>query len=213
MDIKFPGKELEELFKYGVFFHGHLCPAMPLGLRAGVLALKRLGVERAKDKELVLISETSEGHAMSCFLDGIMVATGCTYGKGNCIKLHYGKLAFTLVDVNGGRKVRVSVRPEFILNALENSPFIAERKKGIPPQDVDPSIAERAINTVMEKSDEELFSVGDVEEVEKRPIKGTFEAYPCSSCGEAVFAKWVRVKDGKKVCIPCSGYEEKLYGS
>ena len=32
------------------------------------------------------ISETGEGHAAGCFLDGIMTATGCTFGKGNIEK-------------------------------------------------------------------------------------------------------------------------------
>ena len=45
--------------------------------------MKKLGVERAQDKELYVRSETGKGHAAGCFLDGIMTATGCTYGKSN----------------------------------------------------------------------------------------------------------------------------------
>ncbi|WP_425498050.1 FmdE family protein [Klebsiella pneumoniae] len=33
-------------------FHGHKCPAMPLGYRAAQAAMRALGVERAEDKEL-----------------------------------------------------------------------------------------------------------------------------------------------------------------
>ncbi|KUJ95160.1 MAG: hypothetical protein XD41_1848 [Desulfonauticus sp. 38_4375] len=77
--------QLEELYEMGLKFHGHKCPAMPLGIRAGLAAMKVLGVERAKDKELMVISETGKGHAAGCFLDGIMVATGCTYGKSNIV--------------------------------------------------------------------------------------------------------------------------------
>lgn len=69
--------EKTELLEVGMKFHGHKCPAMPLGLRAGVAAMKALGVERAQDKELHLISETGKRHAAGCFLDGLMVATGC----------------------------------------------------------------------------------------------------------------------------------------
>ena len=78
--------ELNELFEEGMKFHGHKCPAMPMGLRAGLVAMKVLGVERSKDKELKVIAETGKGHAAGCFLDGIMVATGCTYGKSNIEK-------------------------------------------------------------------------------------------------------------------------------
>jgi len=76
-----------ELLTLGLKFHGHKCPAMPMGLRAGVAAMQALGVERSQDKELHAVSETGEGHAAGCFLDGIMTATGCTFGKGNIEKL------------------------------------------------------------------------------------------------------------------------------
>ncbi len=69
--------ELQNLFDIGLRFHGHKCPAMPMGLRAGLAALKVLGVERAQNKELMVQSETGKGHAAGCFLDGIMTATGC----------------------------------------------------------------------------------------------------------------------------------------
>jgi len=59
---------LQEYFETGLKFHGHKCPAMPMGLRAGLAALRALGVERAKNKELMVISETGKGHAAGCFL-------------------------------------------------------------------------------------------------------------------------------------------------
>jgi len=208
MSIEIKDQELKEMFECGVFFHGHLCPAMPLGLRAGILAMRLLGVTRSQDKELILLAETSEGHAMACFLDGLMVATGCTYGKGNCKKLRYGKLAFTLIDEKGNKQVRISVRPEFILNALKTSPFIAKRRAGVPPQDVEQDLVEGAINRMLQTAEEDLFIAGEVQPCEPKSTKGTFEAHPCEECGEAVYSKWIRVKDGNLYCIPCSGYED-----
>ncbi len=82
-------ENLNEVFESGLAFHGHKCPAMPMGIRAGLTAMKALGVERSQGKELRVISETGEGHAAGCFLDGLMVATGCTYGKSNIKKLYY----------------------------------------------------------------------------------------------------------------------------
>ncbi len=60
-------KELATLFETGIAFHGHRCPAMPLGLRAGLAAMKVLGVERSQDKELSVRAETGQGHAAGCF--------------------------------------------------------------------------------------------------------------------------------------------------
>src|SRR5512136_2864877 len=112
---------------------------MPMGLRAGLAAMKALGVERAKDKELIVEAETGKGHAAGCFLDGVMVSTGCTYGKANIQKLYYNKMAFTLIDAKSGKAVRVSLKPAFFEKALQ-SPFVQERKKGVPPQEISPSI-------------------------------------------------------------------------
>ena len=86
--------DLQKLFEIGLKFHGHKCPAMPVGLRAGLAAMEALGVKRSKDKELFIESETGKGHAAGCFLDGLMVATGCTYGKSNIQKSYYNKMAF-----------------------------------------------------------------------------------------------------------------------
>lgn len=117
-------ENLNDLFEAGMKFHGHKCPAMPMGLRAGLAAMTALGVERSQDKELRLISETGEGHAAGCFLDGLMTATGCTYGKSNIKKLYYNKMAFTLIEAKSGRAVRVSLKPEFFSKAL-NSPLFS----------------------------------------------------------------------------------------
>jgi formylmethanofuran dehydrogenase subunit E len=204
--LEIKDQELERLLEHGIFFHGHLCPAMPLGLRAGLLALRKLGASRAQDKELFLLAETAEGHAMACFLDGVMMATGCTYGKGNCQKLRYGKLAFTLIHVSEKKEIRLSVSGEFILKALETSPFLARRKEGIPPQKIDPELTFSVVQKILDLPEEEVFQLSEVRPSSFSPAKGTFEAYCCVSCGEKVFAPWVRVKGGQFYCLPCSGY-------
>lgn len=206
MAIEIQDPELKEMFEHGVFFHGHLCPAMPLGLRAGLLARRRLGVERAKSKELMLLSETGTGHLMQCFLDGVMMATGCTYGKGNCQKLYYNKMAFVLVDVVDEKAVRVALKPEFIKEALK-SPFLERRQQGIPPEMIEPEIAEAAVNKVLSLPEEEVFKISEVYEYRYVYVQ---EGPPefCEACGEVVFGSKARVKKGKILCLPCSGYRE-----
>jgi len=201
-------KNFKELFETGVNFHGHKCPAMPMGLKAGLAAMDALGVERARDKELTVISETGKGHAAGCFLDGIMTATGCTYGKSNIRKLYYNKLAFTLIDNNTGRSVRVTVKPDFLENAL-NSPFVRKRKEGVPPQDIDPDITDPLVNKITELDEAEFLDIGEVTHREVKKGKGIFAARRCDSCGELTFVNKLRVKpEGDIVCMGCSGYEE-----
>ena len=201
-------KEFKEYLDVAMKFHGHKCPAMPMGLRAGLKAMEVLGVERAKDKELFVLSETGKGHAAGCFLDGIMTATGCTYGKSNVQKLYYNKLAFTLIDQKTGRSVRVSVKPDFFEKAL-NSPFVQRRKEGVPPQDIPPEITDPLVDKLLTVPVEEFLDIGEIKEVPVEKKAGIFEAKRCDSCGELTFVNKLRLStDGRLVCIPCSGYGE-----
>jgi len=194
----------KELLELGIKFHGHKCPAMPLGLRAGLAAMKKLGVEHsACNKELYCLCETGFAHATMCFVDGVQVATGCTFGKSNIEKLDYEKNAITLIDVKKKRAVRIALNPEFQKKGLA-SKFVQMRKKGIEPMDIVSEIVDPMIENIMKQPDEILFKISEVFDYDFKGKKGTFEWYECESCGEVVFAHGVRIKNGKKVCIPCS---------
>ena len=195
---------LDEMLETGLKFHGHKCPAMPMGLRAGLAAMNALGVERSQDKELRVLAETGEGHAAGCFLDGIMTATGCTYGKSNIKKLYYNKMAFTLIDAKTGRAVRVSLKPEFFAQALQ-SPFVQQRKAGVPPQDIPAAIADPLVDKVLKMPEEVFLSIGPVRQVEVPRGKAEFEARPCAKCGELTFVNKLQESPGGPVCIPCRG--------
>jgi formylmethanofuran dehydrogenase subunit E len=200
--------ELNELFEEGMKFHGHKCPAMPMGLRAGLVAMKVLGVERSKDKELKVIAETGKGHAAGCFLDGIMVATGCTYGKSNIEKLYYNKMAFTLIDTITGRAVRVSLKPDFFQKALE-SPFVQKRKAGVLPQDIEAEITDPLVNRILSVPEEAFLDISEIFNADVQQTKGVFEAKACEKCGEITFVDKLRIgTDGKITCIPCSEYKQ-----
>ena len=197
-------KEFKEYLDVAWEFHGHRCPAMPMGLKAGLAAMKALGVERSKDKELFVEAETGKGHAAGCFLDGIMTATGCTYGKSNIQKLYYNKMAFTLVDTKTGKAVRVSLKPEFFEKAL-NSPFVQERKKGVPPQDIPAAITDPLVDRVVGLPENEFLNISDVFQKDTKKGSPNFEVKRCAKCGEAVFTdKLTTAPDGRMLCIPCS---------
>jgi formylmethanofuran dehydrogenase subunit E len=199
---------LQEYFETGLKFHGHKCPAMPLGLRAGLAAMKALGVERSKDKELFVISETGKGHAAGCFLDGIMTATGCTYGKSNIDKRHWSKMAFTLIDQQTGKAVRVSLKPDFFENALK-SPFVQERKAGVPPQDIKPEITDPMVNRILTMDENAFLEVGEVSSVPVEKGKTVFAVKRCERCGDLTFTNKLRLaENGAVVCVPCSGYKD-----
>lgn len=193
-------------FQTAVIFHCHNYPAMPTGLRAGLAAMAKLDIARARNQELRVIAETGKGHAMGCFLDGVMTATGCTYGKTNIEKRYWNKLAFTLIDTASGRAVRVAVRPEFIEVNL-NGPFVKLRKQGVQPQYVDPAIVDPLVDKVLSQPAEEFLHIGDVFKTEVAKTKGTFDVVRCVKCGEVVFVNKARLgASGATLCVPCAGY-------
>jgi len=104
-----------------------------------------------------------------------------------------------------GIAVRVSINPLFFKKSL-NSEFVRLRKKGVAPQDIKPRIVAPLIDNIMKQADEVLFKISDVFDYEFKGKKGTFEWHECQNCGEIVFASGIRIKDSKRVCIPCSGY-------
>jgi formylmethanofuran dehydrogenase subunit E len=196
-----------EQFEAAIAFHGHKCPAMPLGFRAAEAAMKALGLKRAQDKELHVISETGKGHAAGCFLDGIMSATGCTYGKSNIEKKYYNKMAFTLIEVATGKSVRVRLKDDFFGNML-NSPFVAQRKQGVPPQDIPAEVADPLVEKVLNMPEEMFLEIGPVQYVEFPRSKGCFDTDLCAKCGERVFVD----KLTDKVCVPCRRAAGQLDG-
>lgn len=197
-------KEFNEYFETAMKFHGHKCPAMPMGLRAGLAAMNALGVERSQDKELFMEAETGKGHAAGCFLDGLMTATGCTYGKANIQKLYYNKMAFTLIDAQTGRAVRVSLKPDFFEKAL-NSPFVQERKKGVPPQNIPAAITDPLVDRILGLPETGFLQISDVFHRDLKKGTPNFDVKRCAKCGEAVFTdKLTKSPDGRLFCIPCA---------
>ncbi len=193
-----------QLYQAGLLLHGHKCPAMPMGLRAGMAALEALGVERAADGQLTALVEIDSEHCGTCYADGVMMATGCTFGKGNIRKLGYGKFALTLIDNKTGRSVRVVTRNEATRRNQE-SEFIQYRKKGVPASKIDPALVEPMVNFVLAEATENLFIVEPVKETRLTPSRPhDFNTQVCSECGEIMVERYARVKNGKIVCIPCS---------
>ena len=152
----------DELYKAGLLLHGHKCPAMPMGLRrpgrAGVP-----GVPCVADGQLTALIEIDSEHCATCYADGIQMATGCTFGKGNIRKLGYGKFVLTLVEVKTGRSVRVATRNE-VIKRNQESEFIQYRKQGVPASKIDLALVEPNIDFILDAADADLFKIGPVTE-------------------------------------------------
>jgi formylmethanofuran dehydrogenase subunit E len=195
----------KDYFEDGLKLHGHKCPAMPLGLRAGAAAMNKLGIGRTGDKEWVALVELGEHHFATCFADGVQMITGCTFGKGNIRKLDYGKWGLTLIDKKRGKAVRVVPRAQAIQANQQTDFFQKYRMKGVPPTQVPPEIVEPLVENVMNAPEDKLLDVGEVFDYAYQEPAASFRSFVCEECGEMVVEGYGRFKQGKKVCIPCAG--------
>ncbi|MGY4707329.1 FmdE family protein [Candidatus Bipolaricaulota sp. J31] len=100
-------EDLDELLSLGVRLHGHLGPFMVAGLRMGRTALRLL--DHPGYRGIVAEVETGTAPPLSCLIDGIQVATGCTPGKGNLV-IRDGGRPRAIFRANG-KALRIELRP------------------------------------------------------------------------------------------------------
>ncbi len=193
----------KEFLAAGQLLHGHKCPAMPLGLRAGAIAMNRLGVERAKDGQLLALVELGDNHCAHCMGDGVQMITGCTFGKANIKELGYGKFGLTLVDKATGRAIRVVPKGEVQAKTKDTPFFKNYREKGVPASEVPDEVVEPLIEQVMNAPDDALFNISEIFHYEIPKEPHPFSSFLCDECGDMVVETYGRVHGDKKVCIPC----------
>lgn len=186
-------------------FHGHRCPFMPIGYRMGDLAMEQLGVSKSLNHEMHVWSEMGVGHPQGCMQDGIMAVTGATFGKGMIEKLFYGKVA-AIFWYPGKGAIRIALKSEFV-EKLGSHDFFKYRKKKVEPSEIPEEVAQDIIDLVLNATTGELFTTQRLPDYDYQPVKGSFAKAKCECCGEYVFERYLRIKDGKQVCIACSGYE------
>lgn len=193
----------KEFLTAGQQFHGHKCPAMPMGLRVGAAAMNKLGVDRAKDGQLIALVEIGEHHCATCFADGVQMITGCTFGKGNIQRTHKGKWGLTLIEKATGRAVRVSPKAEAMLANKQTSFFKDYREKGIPASEVPDDVVDPLVEKVMTAPDDAILNISEVHQHEWHEPKHSFSSFVCDECGEMVVEGYGRIADDKHVCIDC----------
>ena len=188
-------------FKKCVAFHGHLCPGLAAGFQAARTLMKRLGVRKAPDEELLAIVETD-----ACGADAIQVMTGCTFGKGNFIFKNYGKHAFSLVDRKREKAIRVSLRPD----AFEPDPKYLSLSEKIQSDEASPKelaqfrkLQQARVQKVLEADAESIFKIEEIS-TDIPPKARITETGTCDFCGEPTKIDLLNKINGKRLCIPCA---------
>lgn len=166
--------ENKALWEKCVSFHGHVCGGLASGYRAALYAARLLDLQFSEDEELVCVAEND-----ACGVDAIQVILGCSVGKGNLLFHLRGKQAFSFYDRKSGKSVRLLLRPK--------------------PEGMTKA---QSLEYYSVRSDEELFEVKPV----TLPLPESariFDSYICECCGEVTGSAWIRIENGKKLCLDC----------
>jgi formylmethanofuran dehydrogenase subunit E len=186
-----------------VEFHGHLCPGLLIGYRASKAGLARLGIERARDEELVAVVEND-----ACGVDAVQYLTGATFGKGNLVFKDLGKHAFSFFSRDRGTSVRVVLRPEAI-DDERRSKIKRQLSEASTPQERATAeeqlraARERAIESLLAKPDDELFWFKETQGELPAPAR-VLPAIICDRCGEGVMESRVAMRQGECLCLTCA---------
>lgn len=166
--------DIQSLFEKSAEFHGHRCPGLAIGVRASVEAQQLLGIGHSADEEIVCVTEND-----ACGVDGIQTLLGCSAGKGNLIFRIRGKQAFSFFNRNNGAAVRL---------VLKQFPKMESR--------------EEKQNYILEAPLEEIFEIKKPD----YPLPEEARLFPsvdCELCGESTAEPYIRLENGKKVCLDC----------
>ena len=186
-------------------FHGHKCWASTAGVRAGLAALKALGANRSGAKSLHAILENGYYRGAMCFGDGVQYATGCTFGKGNMEKEPKGKLAVTVIDKAKKKAVRVAFKPS-LQEQIKNSAFMQKRAAGVSPTQIPENEQWELVNLIWEATEKDVLAIGPVVDYDWKEPDEIVRFAVCSQCGELVAEPYLRIVEGKPLCMDCSGY-------
>jgi formylmethanofuran dehydrogenase subunit E len=184
-------------------FHGHMCPMYALGLRMGKKALSILGRGREDGVKLVAIIEYR-----NCLADGLQYICGTTYGKNNLLYREYGKFAASFYDLTSKKSVRLRVRKDVLSEVLKFG-LRGQEIRRLPPDSrrgeakMHFEKGKKIIESLNKMSDDELFEITEAPAFD--PAEEPILKYEvCEECGEVVLQDYIKIKNKRKVCIPCA---------
>ncbi len=163
-----------ELWDKAVAFHGHVCGGLAIGYQAALYAAELLDLAFSDDEEVVCIAEND-----ACGVDAVQVVLGCSVGKGNLLFRMRGKQAFSFYDRGTGKAVRLVLKPR--PRRMTREEAFAYYRNSAPA---------------------ELFDVREPAVALPEPAQ-IFRSWPCDRCGEETAEGWLRLSEGKRLCLDC----------
>lgn len=230
--------DLEGLLRQAEALHGHRCPFLALGVKAGQYALMQLNPQhREHEHHHEHHHEHGHGHGQehghehhhgfgevvavvegcNCFIDGIQLVTGCTLGNNGLLVKDLGKAAVTVARKSDGAAVRLAVRADFRQGMFARYPVVEPlfEKVMVQKQGTEEDrhrfqhFWEAIARRELEVPLEEQFRVQALT-IQVPDTARNMETVVCSRCGEGVLAAKTKVENGQNLCLACAGAEYYL---
>lgn len=210
--------DLEGLLRQAEGLHGHRCPMLALGVKAGQYAMNYLshhdhghghghGHGHHGPGEVVAVVEGS-----NCFVDGIQLVTGCTLGNNGLILKDLGKAAVTVARRRDGAAVRLAVRADFREGMFNRYPAVAPLFEKVMVQKQATAEERHRFQHLWEAIARRELEVPLEEQFVVQPLTlqppdtaRKMETVVCSRCGEGVLAAKAKIQNGQNLCLACAG--------
>lgn len=198
--------DLGGLLRLAETFHGHLCPFVSLGVKAGQYAMVFLDRPNTGMEEIIAIVECN-----NCFTDGIQVVTGCTFGNNALIFRDLGKTAVTVARREDGQAVRLLVRADYREQMFARYPNaeplfqkVVVQRQGTPEdwhrfEHMWEAIARRELKIPLE----EQFVIQPLH-IDVPEYARIYESVVCSRCGEQLMAPRAVGSPAQPLCRTCA---------
>jgi formylmethanofuran dehydrogenase subunit E len=106
-------QDLNKRLQFAADLHGHFGPFLALGVRMGLLGLRKLGVKKG-DTELHATVMLRYVTPVSCILDGIQSSTQCTVGNTRLAWRNSEDVSAIFQLDRSKRRVEVLVKPSVL---------------------------------------------------------------------------------------------------
>ncbi len=194
----------EELIDKARDFHGHWCPGLAIGIRAGEWVRQNLGT--SADEEIVAVVETD-----ACGVDAIQVLTGCTFGKGNLIYSDQGKQAYSFYRRGDGKSARLVLDNQKLGGGPDDQIAALFQKSAqgtisAEEQQVLNDFKEGWAKTIMEAELDDVFVIKQAGPMPKKAR--IMKSIVCAECGEATMETRTRNMHGQTFCQACFAQRE-----
>ena len=146
-----------------VHYHGHLCPELAVGYRAGLIAQNELGLTRDNARDFFILAEN-----MSSAIDALQYMTGCTVGNQSFYAYDSGKHVYYFGRSHGGPEPREALRVALINPLIDLSHVNSIEKKIMAGRAVPAEVEEyhqaidKAASEILNIPEESLFAKSKV---------------------------------------------------